>query len=247
MILAALLCTAAFTGCAYEEMRVKINKNGSGSVSTTIGLKKELVGQITSFGGTDPFEGKETEEIEYDGSTYVTYTETKEYASFEEIKTALADMTYDTAGLEEHIENENDETVVNTENTDTDVIAVDQAAEVSENKETDRHIFKTVEIKKEGSSYIFSAMLNPVEGKVQGQELKDCFKFRITVEMPVKITAYKNGFVDGKTITFDNLDLSKETELYAESKTTSMIPAFIAIGLAAAAGVACIVLKKKKK
>ena len=39
--------------------------------------------------GSDPFEGKTVSEYQYDGSTYVSYAETKEYSSYEEMEKAL--------------------------------------------------------------------------------------------------------------------------------------------------------------
>ena len=46
--------------------------------------------------GTDIFEGKTTAEQKYGDETYVTYTETKEYGSYDEIKAALLELTYNT-------------------------------------------------------------------------------------------------------------------------------------------------------
>ena len=80
-----------------------------------------------------------------------------------------------------------------------------------------------------------------------GYDVEELFKADMTLEMPGKITAYKNGKVDGKTITFDLSKMTDEDEMYAECKVPSMVPAFIGIGLAAAAAVAFIVLKKKRK
>ena len=64
--------------------------------------------------------------------------------------------------------------------------------------------------------------------------------------MPAKVTAYKNGTVDGNKVTFDLSDLNEETQLYAECKATSKVPAFIGLGLAVVAVVAFIVLRKRK-
>jgi hypothetical protein len=88
--------------------------------------------------------------------------------------------------------------------------------------------------------------MNPVEGEVEGYDLSEVLKFKISVEMPANVTKYKNGQVDGKKVTFDISDMSEETELYAECKVSSPVPAFIGIGLAIAAVVAFFVLRKRK-
>ena len=211
------------TGCVYEDMNIKLNKDGTGSIATTVGLKKDFVDQMTD--GQNPFEGKETQEIEVDGDKYIAYTETKDYASFEEIEKALSDMTYNMGDLGDMTEPVNNESPA-----------------VNSND----HIFKSAEIKKDGSKYVFDAVLNKVEGQVQGYDMSDVFKVSISVEMPAKISAYKNGTVDGKKITFDVSDLSEELELYAECKTASVVPVVICGVLVIASIVAFFVIRKRK-
>ena len=170
IILAAVTLTLCLTGCVYEDLNVKLNKDGTGSIATTVGLKKDFVDQM--LGGQNPFEGKETQEIEVDGDKYIAYTETKDYTSFEEIEKALSDMTYDTGDFGDTTEPVNDETEeVIAEPADSEDSAgdffltdpVDETPAVS----SDNHIFKSVEIKKDGSKYVFDAVLNKVEGQVQ--------------------------------------------------------------------------------
>ena len=243
------MLASCLTGCVYEDMNVKLNKDGTGSIATTVGLKKDFVDQMTD--GQNLFEGKETQEIEVDGDKYIAYTETKEYASFEEIEKALADMTYETGDfgdMSEPVENELED--VSTEPADSEdsvgdfflTDPVDETPAVS----SDDHIFKSVEITKDGSKYVFDAVLNKVEGQVQGYDVSDVFKVSISVEMPAKISAYKNGTVDGKKITFDVSDLSEELELYAECKTASVVPVVICGVLVIASIVAFFVIRKRK-
>ena len=118
--------------------------------------------------------------------------------------------------------------------------------EVEPTEEADIHIFKSVEIKKDGSKYVFNAILNPLTGDIDGTDMSDIFKVSMSVEMPAKVTAYKNGTVDGNKVTFDLSDMSKEIELYAECKTASKAPAIIGIVLAVGAVAAFIMLKKRK-
>ena len=193
IILATVTLALCLTGCVYEDLNVKLNKDGTGSIAATVGLKKDFVDQM--MGGQNPFEGKETQEIEVDGDKYIAYTETKEYASFEEIEKALADMTYETGDfgdMSEPVENELED--VSTEPADSEdsvgdfflTEPVDETPAVS----SDNHIFKSVEITKDGSKYVFDAVLNKVEGQVQGYDMSDVFKVSISVEMPAKISAY---------------------------------------------------------
>ena len=244
MLLAAVTLALCLTGCVYEDLSVKLNKDETGSIAATIGIKKDFVDQM---GVQNPFEGKETKEIEYDGEKYIAYTEVTEYASFEEIAKALSEMTYDTEDYDVPTENEvdGDTDAEIPEETETSVID-EWLTGTSTEEKTDNHIFKSVEIKKDGSKYIFDAVLNKAEGQVQGYDFSDIFKVNISVEMPAKVTAYKNGTVDGNKVTFDLSDLNEETQLYAECKATSKVPAFIGLGLAVVAVVAFIVLRKRK-
>ena len=89
-------------------------------------------------------------------------------------------------------------------------------------------------------------MLNAADGQIQGYDMSEIFKVSISVEMPGKVTAYKNGTVEGDKVTFDLSDISEEKELYAESKIASKFPAIIGIALAVIAVVVFIILKKKK-
>ena len=241
LLLSVITLALCLTGCVYEELGVKLNKDGTGSIETTIGLKKEFVKQLKELGGTDPFTDKETTEAEYDGETYIVFTETKEYKSFEEMEKALIELTFETNGIESAFPSQPVVEVSElSKNTELELDSVNTAEKAGSS------VFKSVSIRKDGSSYIFDAVLNPVEGEVEGYDLSEVLKFKISVEMPANVTKYKNGQVDGKKVTFDISDLSEETELYAECKVSSPVPAFIGIGLAIAAVVAFFVLRKRK-
>ena len=232
LLLSVITLALCLTGCVYEELGVKLNKDGTGSIETTIGLKKEFVKQLKELGGTDPFTDKETTEAEYDGETYIVFTETKEYKSFEEMEKALIELTFETNGIESAFPSQPVVEVSElSKNTELELDSVNTAEKAGSS------VFKSVSIRKDGSSYIFDAVLNPVEGEVEGYDLSEVLKFKIS---------YKNGQVDGKKVTFDISDLSEETELYAECKVSSPVPAFIGIGLAIAAVVAFFVLRKRK-
>ena len=253
LIFAAIILAMCLTGCVHEELGIKLNKNGTGSIAATVALQKDAYEQLAVFGG-DPFEGEETFEVEYDGETYIAFTETKEYASFEEMEKALIEMTYDTDALGDMTDDEDafdaeNEDEISTDDiviSDDEIVISDPMTEAEPTEEADLHIFKSVEIKKDGSKYVFDAVINPLIGDLDGTDMSDIFKVSISVEMPAKVTAYKNGTVDGNKVTFDISDMSKEIELYAECKTASKIPAIIGIVLAVGAVAAFIVLKKRK-
>ena len=245
IVLSVITLSLCLTGCVYEDLSVKLNKDETGSIAATIGLKKDFVDQMMN--GQNPFDGKETKEIEYDGEKYIAYTEVSEYASFDKIAKALSEMTYDTEDYDVPTENDADGDVDTETETAEETSVIDEwLADTSAEEKADNHIFKSVEIKKDGSKYIFDAVLNKVEGQVQGYDMSDIFKVSISVEMPAKVTAYKNGTVDGNKVTFDLSDMSAETELYAECKTASVVPVIICGILVVASLVAFIVLKKRK-
>ena len=101
MLLMAIVCMfAMLTGCVQQDIGVALNADGTGTVSATIGIEKDAYEQLVGM-GTDIFDGKETSTYEYDGNTYVSYTETKDYASYEEIEKALLEMTYESEVFED--------------------------------------------------------------------------------------------------------------------------------------------------
>ena len=188
--------TAAVT--AFGISSIKTGMGFDTAMSQVAATMGKTVDQM--MGGQNPFEGKETQEIEVDGDKYIACTETKEYASFEEIEKALADMTYETGDfgdMSEPVENELED--VSTEPADSedsvgDFFLTDPVEETPDVSKDD-HIFKSVKITKDGSRYVFDAVLNKVEGQIQGYDMSDIIKVSISVEMPAKISAYKNGTV----------------------------------------------------
>ena len=100
LLLSALLLVFALTGCVRTDIGVSLNKNGTGSVSASLGIEKSVYDQLTALGGSDIFEGKTPEAVKYGDTTYMTVTETKEYGSYDEIKAALLELTYNTDKLE---------------------------------------------------------------------------------------------------------------------------------------------------
>ena len=260
-IIALILCTLglvlALTGCVREEMRIKLNEEGTGEMIAVTALKLGFYQQLKDMNGVDPFAGQETVNVEYDGEKYVAVKDTVTYASFEELENALREMTFggDDASVDDAVSitgetvDDTEKVVVETEPAE-DADSVDEYETVSSDSAAgeiaERKVFKTVEIKKDRSKYSFHAVLNSVEGESFGYDISEVFKITISVEMPGKITAYKGGTVNDNVITFDISDLSEETELYVESKTGSALPAVIGT-VVILGGIAAFIFLRKKR
>ena len=202
-LLMAMICMfALLTGCVQQDIGVTVNSDGTGSVSATIGIKKDAYEQLIGM-GTDIFEGKETSTYEYDGNTYVSYTETKDYESYEDMEKALLEMTYESEVLED---------------LDTEELEADTSEEAAE----PTPIFKNVSIEKNTglfySTYTFKAELNPQEiTETDDSELElpidtDSYRMTFTITMPSDITQASGGEVDENKAVFEINDITEAQE-----------------------------------
>ena len=202
-LLMAMICMfALLTGCVQQDIGVTVNSDGTGTVSATIGIEKDAYEQLIGM-GTDIFEGKETSTYEYDGNTYVSYTETKEYESYEDMEKALLEMTYESEVLED---------------LDTEELEADTSEEAAELTP----IFKNVSIEKNTglfySTYTFKAELNPQEiTESDDSELElpidtDSFRMTFTITMPSDITQASGGEVDENKAVFEINDITEAQE-----------------------------------
>ena len=202
-LLMAMICMfALLTGCVQQDIGVTVNSDGTGTVSATIGIEKDAYEQLIGM-GTDIFEGKETSTYEYDGNTYVSYTETKDYESYEDMEKALLEMTYESEVLEE---------------LDTEELEADTSEEAAE----PIPIFKNVSIEKNTglfySTYTFKAELNPqeiTESEDIGLELPidtDSYRMTFTITMPSDITQASGGEVDENKAVFEINDITEAQE-----------------------------------
>ncbi|MDY5001762.1 MAG: hypothetical protein SO122_04760 [Eubacteriales bacterium] len=248
IILAVLILALALTGCVREDINIRLNRDGSGSVSVTYAVNNEFLEKSAALNdGSDFFEGRETFETEYDGERYTAFTEVKECASLEELEKLLSELTFGSDASEESQE-------INTAKPSEITLSVKPSDNESDpcnepmlpSTATDDHIFKSVKITHDGNTYIFDAVLNENAIDIPGYDLSEVFKLSVSLDMPGKIKAYKNGTCNGRHIDFDVGDLKKETRLYAECSVTSPIPAIIGIGLAGIGFAAFILLKKKR-
>ena len=242
ILLSAVMMIAMLTGCIHQDMGVKMNKDGTGSITTALGIEKDFYDQLVSM-GSDPFEGKTTTEYEYDGSTYVSYAESKEYSSYEEMEQALLDMTYETELIEDAQEDTSDDGEVDG--------VIDVAAEAEEALAQDNHIFSSVRIEKDSgifqSTYTFHAVLNAQSNENPDYDMNDTFKVTLSVEMPCEITDSKGGSAEGNKIVFDIADITESQELSAtceENHTGAVIGITLAV-VALVVGLVFLFMSKK--
>jgi hypothetical protein len=251
LLMSTIMLLSLLTGCIHQDMGVKMNKDGTGSITTTLGIEKDFYEQLKSM-GSDPFEGKTVSEYQYDGSTYVSYAETKEYSSYEEMEKALLETTYETEMLEDAQGTEvEDEHSVEEESNDIFDITIEEEKEDAPAPAQDNHIFSSVNIEKNGgifySSYTFAAVLNPQNGDGLDYDLNETFKVTLTVEMPTEITGAKGGTVEGNKVVFDIADITATQELAAtcEENNTGLVIGIV-IGLVVlVAGAVCLIKFKK--
>lgn len=242
-----LLCTVMLlcmlTGCIHQDTGVKMNSDGTGSVTTKLGIAKDFYEQLKEA-GSDPFEGKSVTEYQYDGTTYVSYSETKEYASYADMEKALLAMTYETDIIEDAQGAEGQPEVQPDE--------ISSAGDVEVTPAKDNHIFSSVKIDRNRgifySSYTFKAVLNPQKAEGEEYDPNEAFKVTLSVEMPGKITGAKGGTPDGNKIVFDIADITESQELAAASEENhNGVVIGMVVGLVVLAGGLFCVVKLKRK
>ena len=219
----AIVCMfAMLTGCVQQDIGVALNADGTGTVSATIGIEKDAYEQLVGM-GTDIFDGKETSTYEYDGNTYVSYTETKDYASYEEIEKALLEMTYESEVFED---------------LDTGDLESEMPEESTESTEP-TPIFKNVTIEKNTglfySTYTFTAEMNPQEiSDSEDIEMDlpidtDSFRMTFTVTMPSDITQANGATVEGNKAVFEIDDITEAQEFSVISEQNNIVAVIVIV------------------
>ena len=256
ILLSAVMMIVMLTGCIHQDMGVKLNKDGTGAVTTTLGIEKDFYDNLKQM-GSDPFEGKTVTEYEYDGSTYVACTETKEYASYEDMEKALLELTYETELIEDAQEDDSvtDESEPTGDGIFDVVVDEDAVSDSGEMEpENDNHIFSSVRIEKKRelfrTTYSFNAQLNPQNAEAVDYDPNETFKVTLSVEMPTEITETKGGDAEGNKVVFDITDITEKQDFVAVSEVnhTGMVVGIIAAVVAVAAlTVGLIYMSKHKK
>lgn len=211
-LLMAIVCMfAMLTGCVQQDIGVALNADGTGTVSATIGIEEDAYEQLVGM-GSDIFEGKETSTYEYDGKTYVSYTETKSYEKYEDIEKALLELTYDMDVFEDF-----DMGDIESEDGLTEIEDVGAEGSVEATP-----VFKSVSIDKNTglfySNYTFKAELNPKEDTA-AEDIEmdlpidtDSFRMTFTVTMPSDITQANGATVEGNKAVFEIDDITEAQE-----------------------------------
>ena len=65
LLLSTLTLLTLLTGCVHEDFGIKLNADGTGSVSARIGIDKDVYNQAISM-GADLFADSEAEPTEYE-------------------------------------------------------------------------------------------------------------------------------------------------------------------------------------
>ena len=258
LILSAVAMLSLLTGCIHEDIGIKLNEDGTGSIAATVGIEKDAYLQMIGM-GIDLFPDSEEEatEYEYKGKTYLALSESSEYRSYEELRRALLGMTYASDEMQELAafdEDRVEETVILDEESEdeAEIPANENAEEAADpdeeaDGETDEaeddeveisnHIFKEVVIEQQkgvfSKSIVFSAKMNAIPDSPDAETpLSSAFLVSISIEMPYEITnASENATVEGNKATFEIDDLTTENEFAVEStqNNTEVIAAICAV------------------
>ena len=246
-LMLSFLCIAALlTGCVESDIGVKLNADETGTISATIGIEEDFYDQLVEMGAT-VFEDKETTTYEHDGKTYISYAESTEYKSFDEIEQALLTMTYETDMFDDledsDITVEEDAELLEDDDSEGDESEETEADEEEPAPETDAHVFKSVEIEKNGgifyTAYSFKAELNPQTPAESDDEamidmdipMDDVFHMTFSIEMPAEITEASGGTVEGNKVTFEIDDITEAAE-FSVNCEQSNIAAIVIIVIA---------------
>lgn len=237
LLLTALMLAFALTGCMRSDIGVTLNKDGTGSVSASVGIEKSVYDQLTAA-GADIFKGKTPVPVEYGDTTYMTVSDTTECSSYAEIKEKLLELTYNTDKLDEYEAAPQEESDPS-----------EYTLYTPEAAKKDDHIFSSVDIERTTgifySVYTFRATVNPQES--DNEQLNGAVKLTITVNMPDKITQSKGGKTDGRTVVFDFDGLNETNEIAAVSEVNHYgVVIGIICGLIVIAAVFLFVIKRKK-
>ena len=202
-----LVLVFCLSSCVELDTGVSLNEDGTGSVSVSIGIEKSVYDRLTASSKSDLFKGKTPAPVQTGGTTYMTFSETKEYGTYEEIQDALLELVYQ---IDWKGETENS-TVVD------DPSAYTLYQPTAEKKEIP--VFESVIIEKAVgifySVYTFRATVNAPNYGYSLYDTTDAFKLTITVHMPDKVTQSMGGAVDGDTVTFELNNPIVKTEIAA--------------------------------
>ena len=238
LILTCLSMLALMTSSIHEDIGIVLNEDGTGKVAATVGVDKDTYNQMLGM-GMNLFEEEEGEpfEYEYKGKTYIALSETKEYASYEELRQALLEMTYETDELADLENAEGWESDEKEQELEEDVSAEEPGDDAEETAGMDNHIFKEVLIEEKKGLFSkgvnFSATMNALpDDENEEKSMAASFHVTVSVETPYGIRkAGDTAVIDGNKATFEIEDLSVENtfSVEAEDTNTELIIAIVVI------------------
>ena len=200
-ILLSVLCLAALlTGCVRTELGVDLYDDGTGVITTTVAIKEDAYSTMTQS-GTDPFEGRETQKVTYDGDAYISCAEVTDRLSYEELENELKAIRLDASDEKSPLLFRD--------------VSIDKNGGLFYNSFT----FKAKT----------TAQVN--SGEEQSHSVNDMYKFFIQVTMPGSISQTKDGVVEGNTVTFEISDLTQENEfaVYSDSNNVGVVIGIVVV------------------
>ena len=231
LFLTVLTLLAVMTGCIHEDIGVILNADGTGKIAATVGVEEGTYNQLLGM-GVDLFSDSESEPVEYEykGKHYISVSETTEYATYEELRQALLDMTYDTDELAELKDAEDWETDEKEQELD-EILTTKEPDDAEEDAEEtagmDNHIFKEVVIEEKKGLFskglTFSATMNALpDDENEENSMASSFHVTVSVETPYGIKKTGEGaVVEGNKATFEIEDLSVENTFSVEAEETN--------------------------
>lgn len=257
------IVTILFSGCMFQDIGVKLSKKNGGTITMTFGLKKDIYNKLVAD-GKDPFENMETTEYKYNDSIYVAYSETKTFATYDALASALLDISYNTDFINENF-NQNYNSKSTSPTTPLDISPSLSTEEEKPSEKTDSmKIFEAVSITRKQffiqSEYTFNATFKAhqieyknefneeTEGEVE-YDLGNIYRFSLSVEMPGNIVSHSEGSINGNIITFNVTDVSQKQDIFVTSQTDNDYIIYTAIGILGllAILVVCFVIASKPK
>jgi len=263
-----MLCT----GCMRSGVGVIIEPDDTGTVEISMGINEKYIDSITEqFGGTDPFEGKDTATLTDGDNTYICFVEHKQFKNLDELKNILLELEYnfdalegegtimDDAALDEsldfelEIEDDSEDDVWISADGEEITVEDNEASDETADEENYK-IFKAAEVTHEsnffGDTYHLSVTTMPHEMDTDdlamlGISGDDFFKLVVAVTMPGTITA-EGATITENTASFTITDLDEEQVLTVESSATNMA-GMIAVGIAVIVLIVIMILVFSRK
>jgi hypothetical protein len=216
------------SGCAHEEIGIHWQENGSGTVTTVVGIEKSGYDQLAAL-GADPFADKETFTYSLGGKTYVGFKDVREFESTAEMEQFLSELTYESLPGE-----------------------LSDAPLGEDEEQTSVPVFREVSLhRKRGvfrRTYSFRAVLNPCPlGSIPNLPLTADAVTSVRVTLPGQIRE-TNGETQGENeVLFVLHGLSDGEELTAVSTQTDWISVITVTALLIALIIAAIITVRDGK